>query len=229
MITVYTIAYNEEVMLPFFIKWYRERFPDCRIVVYDNESIDNTVGIAYENNCEVVFYSTNDTLSDSKYLEIKNNCWKNATTDWVLVVDVDELIDISEELLLSTEFDVIGGKGYEMCGELGDDLEDIKQGVYNNGYSKLVCFNKKVKEINYEAGCHKANPIGDNIKIGKEIYPLYHFKWLNASYVFERYKLFAERLSLENKRKGWGIHYNFSKKVQEDYYESLLKNRIKLL
>jgi len=37
--TIYTITYNEELMLPYFIRHYRLRFPNCKIVVYDNEDI----------------------------------------------------------------------------------------------------------------------------------------------------------------------------------------------
>ena len=229
MVTIYTIAYNEKIILPFFIKWYRERFPNCRIVIYDNYSTDDTAAIALENNCEVIFYDTNNQLSDSKYLEIKNNCWKTASTDWVLVCDVDELLDINENILNTTDYNIIGGKGYEMCGNINDKIENINQGVYTSGYSKLLCFNSKfVREINYTAGCHNANPIGKNLKIGIELFPLYHFKWLNEDYVFERYKLFANRMSSENKKNGWGIHYTYSKKIQSDYYQQLLKNRIKL-
>ena len=95
MITIYTITYNEEVVLPYFITWYRNRFPDCRIVVYDNYSTDNTEKIALEHNCEVIKYDTNNQLSDSKYLEIKNNCWKTANTDWVIVCDCDEFLDVN--------------------------------------------------------------------------------------------------------------------------------------
>ena len=144
MITIYTICFNEEIMLPFMIKWYRERFPNCLIIVYDNESTDRSVQIALENNCKVISYSTNNQLSDSKYLEIKNNCWKTATTDWVLVCDVDELLDINENILNTTDYNIIGGKGYEMCGNINDKIEDINQGVYTSGYSKLLCFNSKV-------------------------------------------------------------------------------------
>ena len=134
------------------IKWYRERFPNCLIIVYDNESTDRSVQIALENNCKVISYSTNNQLSDSKYLEIKNNCWKTATTDWVLVCDLDELLDINENILNTTDYNIIGGKGYEMCGNINDKIEDINQGVYTSGYSKLLCFNSKVvREINYTA------------------------------------------------------------------------------
>lgn len=81
MITVYTIAYNEERMLPFFIKWYRDRFPDCRIVLYDNQSTDNTVKICEDNNIEVITYFTNGEMRDSALRDIKNNCWKESLTD----------------------------------------------------------------------------------------------------------------------------------------------------
>lgn len=146
-----------------------------------------------------------------------------------MVCDVDELLDINENILNTTDYNIIGGKGYEMCGNINDKIEDINQGVYTSGYSKLLCFNSKVvREINYTAGCHNANPIGKNLKIGIELFPLYHFKWLNEDYVFERYKLFANRMSSENKKNGWGIHYTYSKKIQSDYYQQLLKNRIKL-
>ena len=114
MITIYTITYNEQFILPHFIKWYRDKFPDCRIVIYDNESTDNTVGIAYENNCEVVFYSTNNKLTDSKYLEIKNNCWKDANTDWVVVCDADEFLEVDKNML-NTDQTIYKSKGYNMC------------------------------------------------------------------------------------------------------------------
>jgi hypothetical protein len=80
MITIYTIAYNEEIFIQFMIDHYRSRFPNCHIVVYDNESTDNTVAIAKANNCEVITYCTNNQIQDRKYLEIKNNCWKKSKT-----------------------------------------------------------------------------------------------------------------------------------------------------
>ena len=142
-ITIYTIAYNEEFMLPFFIKWYKDKFSDCKIVIYDNYSTDNTVQIALDNNCEVIQYDTNNQLSDSKYLEIKNNCWKDATTDWVLVCDVDELLDINSSLL-NTDQTLFKSKGYNMCNvENIDNILDIKYGIESSAYDKVLCFNKK--------------------------------------------------------------------------------------
>lgn len=228
MITVYTITYNEEVILPYFITWYRNRFPDCRIIIYDNYSTDNTEKIALEHNCEVIKYDSNNEINDELYLKIKNNCWKTATTDWVVIVDADEFLDISKELLENTSYTVIKAKGYEMCGEKEDHIENINKGVESSGYGKKACFNKKfISEINYHPGCHDASPKGE-IRLGVDIVPLYHFKWLSKEYVLKRYALFKTRLSKINKKNGWGAQYNFSEQIQSDYYNSLLKNRKKL-
>ena len=103
MVTVYTITYNEEVMIEFFINHYRKIFPNCEINVYDNYSTDLTVDIAKKYGCNVIPYDTNNELSDETYLQIKNNEWKNSKTDWVIVCDCDEFIEINESQLINEE------------------------------------------------------------------------------------------------------------------------------
>src|SRR3989338_8384979 len=103
MITVYTLAYNEELLIQFMIDHYRTRFPGCRIVVNDNMSTDNTVKIARANGCQVIPYDTNNQIQDRRYMEIKNNCWKDAKTDWVLICDMDELLEINANQLKTEE------------------------------------------------------------------------------------------------------------------------------
>ena len=49
MITIFTIAYNESVLMKFMIDHYRSKFPNCRIVVYDNMSTDGCDKIASYN------------------------------------------------------------------------------------------------------------------------------------------------------------------------------------
>ena len=222
-VTIYTICFNEEFILPFFIKWYRDRFPDCKIVVYDNMSTDNTVKIALENNCEVIQYDTNNQLSDSKYLEIKNNCWKDATTDWVLVCDVDELLDINSSLL-NTDQTLFKSKGYNMCNVEGlDNVLDIKHGIEAVQYDKVVCFNKLyIKEINYTPGCHSCNPIGDVIYTPKRP-KLLHMKFLDEDYLVNRYKMFKNRMSEENIKMGWGIQYREEENIIRESFRNHLK------
>ena len=96
MITIYSIAYNEEILLPYFIRFYRTRFPDCNIVIYDNCSTDSTKKIALSESCSVINFDTNNEINEYKYLEVKNHCWKQSLTDWVLVCDIDEWFDVTE-------------------------------------------------------------------------------------------------------------------------------------
>ena len=233
MITIYTLCYNEELMLPYFIAHYRAMFPGCRIVVYDNESTDKTAAIALANNCEVVSYSTKNKLSDSTYLEIKNNCWKNAKTDWVLVADCDELCCITENMLRSEAgfgATVILFNGYNMVN-MQDDMNiiGISHGVRAPSYDKKYCFNKKhIPEIKYDMGCHTAQPIGVvNVSAGS--YVCMHYKYINPDYMIKRHALFASRLSDENRLKGYGGHYlNTALQIRNEFREAR-KQAIKIL
>lgn len=214
MITIFTIAYNESVLMKFMIDHYRSKFPNCRIVVYDNMSTDGCDKIAIENGCEVIYYDTNNKISDKKYLEIKNNCWKTATTNWVAVVDMDELIDLNKEQLLMEESlnnTLIKFEGYNMVNmEDNYDLENITYGTRCPPYDKSYVFNKKhISEINYEPGCHKCKPIGI-AKYSNNIYKTYHYICIHPDLQVAKYKNYANRLSDENKKHKWGDHYNQS-------------------
>jgi FkbM family methyltransferase len=222
MITVYTIAYNEEVFIEFMIDHYRYKFPGCHIVVYDNMSTDRTVELARINGCEVISYDTNNQISDSKYLEIKNNCWKTAKTDWVLVCDMDELLNINYEQLKTEDakgVTIIKSEAYNMVNmEDNYDLANIKYGSRCNPYDKSYLFKKSViSEINYTHGCHKAKPIG-TIKYSDTPYILYHYKCINPDFMVNRYIEYNKRLSDDNKKHGWGNHYSQSPEVVRDTF-----------
>ena len=233
MITVYTIAYNEELIMQFMIDHYRSRFPGCNIVVYDNMSTDNTTKIARANDCEVIQYDTNNQIQDRRYIEIKNNCWKNALTDWVLICDMDELLDINAEQLKKEEevgVTMIRARSYDMINmEDNLDIKSIKYGARaSRGYDKLYLFNKKfVKEINYEPGCHKCNPVGDII-FSNDRYNLYHYAFINENYIIEKYKRNMTRLSPENIKRGWARHYSYNLEQIHAKYERIRSQAIKL-
>lgn len=211
MITIYTVAFNEEVFLQFFIDHYRSRFPGCHIVINDNMSTDRTVEIAQANNCEVVPFDTNNQINDRRYLEIKNNCWKTSKTPWVLICDVDELLDINEADLKKEEaagVTMIRSEAYNMINlEDNYDLVNIKFGSRCEPYDKSYLFNKTFfNEINYSPGCHTCDPLGFT-KLSDKKYILYHYKCLNPDFHAARYKLYATRLSPENLQNNWGYHY----------------------
>lgn len=233
MITIYTISYNEEIFIKFMIDHYRSRFPDCRIVVYDNMSSDNTVKIALDNNCEVIPYDTNNQIQDSKYLEIKNSCWKTALTDWVLICDVDELLNINENDLRSEELSgttVIKSEGYNMINmEDNYDLANIKYGSRCSPYDKSYLFNKKfINEIKYSPGCHACSPQGKFVKSDKA-YLLYHYKCINPDFQAARYTSYAARLSPENKQHNWGAHYVQAEQDIRNGYVAWRASAIKII
>jgi len=229
-ITVYTLAYNEELLIQFMIDHYRERFPNCRIVVYDNMSIDKTAEIALANTCEVIQYDTNNQLQDRRYLEIKNNCWKDAQTDWVLMCDLDELLDINAPQLKTEEnagATIISSEGYEMINlEDNLDIAGMKYGARDINYDKAYLFNKQfIKEINYSIGCHGCNPIGTIVYSGKA-YKAYHYSSICESLTIEKRKRYQARLSPENLQHGWGGHY-FSTLTPEQVHQDHVEERQK--
>jgi len=224
MIEIFTIIYNEEIILQKFINHYRERFPNCEITIYDNMSTDNSRQIAVENNCKIIDYNSNNEIRDDLYLKIKNNCWKQSEIDWVLIVDADEFLDINQEQLQKEDCSIILSKGYNMVN-LEDDLifENIKFGIRAKQYDKYYLFNKsKIKEINYEAGCHSANPKGE-IKFSKNVYNLFHYTMLSEQYLIDRYRRNYERLSSINKKNGWGIQYTENEKIIKDRFNQAKK------
>jgi len=233
MITVYTITYNEEVLMQFMIDHYRSRFPNCHIVIYNNSSTDKTVEIAQINNCEIRNYDSGGTLDDGLHMQIKNSCWKNATTNWVLICDLDELLDISAQELIDEEnigTTIIRSEGWDMMNmEDNYNIGSIKYGIRSSLYDKQMLFDKRyVQEINYGAGCHDCRPIG-SIKNSFKLYRMFHYKYINENFVVKSYKLTASRLSEANKKNNWGHQALMSEKDVREYIARLKTMAIKIL
>lgn len=237
MVTIYTLTYNEEVLIPFFISHYKKNFPNCKIIIYDNESTDRTVEIAKEMGCEIRTYLTGNKLSDTDYLKIKNNVWKESSTDWVIVCDCDELISLNQNELINEEnnkTNIIKPIGYSIMNHNEDfKVDELSMGFRDYGFDKCVLFNKKfIEEINYGPGCHQCNPLpknGESIKFNTNEYKLLHYKYLSPTYTVNRHKMFGDRLSEENKQRGWGIHYTFSSESIIKFYDDKKNELIKLL
>jgi len=89
-IDVYSICYNEETILPYFIR-YCKTFAR-NISVYDNMSTDNSYSIMKEAGINVITFDTNGIYSESTQVNIRNTCWKNSDADWVMICDTDEFL-----------------------------------------------------------------------------------------------------------------------------------------
>lgn len=234
-IACYTIAYNEEILIPHFIDHYK-KFCD-KIVVYDNMSTDNTKQIALDNGCEVISWEApGGGLNDRCYLEIKQNCYKRDRNnyDWVIVVDADEFITHKDgddlfikcmEHYSSSKVMLPKVKGYNMFSwdhDLSQPLNKIREAVPSSDYSKSVIFNPSL-EVSWEPGCHICHIANDSVD---EQLVLKHYKYINYDYVVARSRLFKNRLSEENKKEGSGTHYLWNDNKWYEYFKSLEKEKI---
>ncbi len=181
-VEIFSIMKNEQFMLPFYLKHYKNKFFDCIINVYDNGSTDDSIQICKDAGCNIGVFPvyTEELLQDWK-----NNIWKNSDADWIIVCDIDELLDMSmnDLLALQENVNVIKTQGYNMIDVTKDDLpiEELTYGSPSEGYSKLVMFkNKSINEINYSGGAHTANPLPNPV-FSEKTFNLLHYKKQNFS------------------------------------------------
>ncbi len=92
-VDVYAVAWNEECMLPHFLRHY-ERIAD-RIVVYDNGSDDATCDLVRAHPlAELRSYDTGGTIHAGIRYALLGSCYREVrgVADWVIVADCDELL-----------------------------------------------------------------------------------------------------------------------------------------
>ncbi len=183
--------------------------------MYDNHSTDDSVKIAEAHGFEVIPFGTPGELNDKEYLEIKNNCWKGNTDDFVIVGDADEFV--YHPTILTTlaicklnEYTILNTKGFNIFSENmpEGDIFTVKTGVFDENYSKKAVFDpKKVAEIGYIYGCHRAKPTG----IIKETTPfltLFHYRNIGGPQkLAERHAIYRPRMAKINLKLGLGVHY----------------------
>lgn len=243
LLHIYTTTWNNPEVIMNFIDWYRERIPDCLITVYDNMSSDLTPEICWGMNCEVRSFNTNGFMDEKTLINIRELCWLDPShnSEWVIVCDDDELINVSEELLRNTDWNINHCVGYEIFGEDGDTLKNFTQGLPSTGYSKKALWKRdEILAMNFGAGSHTANPVakeGFEIKYNPNPVEMFHTKWAYGwEKGVERQKLVGTRVSPHSKSKGWNFHFNLPERLEEgqtglnhwDYYSQGLANRTKV-
>lgn len=234
-VNIFILCYNEELLLPKTVEHYKKYIPNCNITIYDNESIDNSVNIAKSLGCKVISWNSNNIIDDNKYRKIKNNCWKHITDGWIIVVDMDEWLCVTQEELNKEKeigTSILKVKGCNMIGESQrEDLKDInlheiRKFVVNHYESKYLCFYRnKIKEINYNLGAHIAYPEGD-IVYSNKYYINKHMEYLGLPFItkkmYNRYKR-----SFEMRKMALATHYTDDKKlIEEKYYKQLNESQL---
>lgn len=194
-ITIYLLCYNEEVLLPHTLDHYFKRFPRATIMIIDNQSTDRSVEIAKSRGCHVIPWDTGNESNIIKHTELKNNIWKSALTDWVIIADMDEWIEITEDQLLKEDslgYTILHFQGIQMVGKsesltLDDiNLHELKTGYLDKLYNKHVCFKRTaITEINFSRGAHTSAEKGI-VKYSKTAYKLKHMNLLGLPWFREK-------------------------------------------
>jgi len=234
-INIFILCYNEELLLPHTINFYKKNIPNSSIIIYDNESTDNSVNIAKNLGCQVISFSTNKTQSENMQIKIKNNCWKCVKEGWVIVCDMDEFLDVKESELINEQkkgSTILKIKGYDMIGEstkidFSDiSLNNINKYVINNMESKKLCFYRPdIEEINYSGGAHTCNPKG-KIQLSSDIYINKHMNLLGIEYIKNKNKLrYINSIHMREYGHCWN-YCNDSNTVINNYNQRLNESKI---
>lgn len=214
----YAVCWNEEMMLPFMFAYYKG-FVD-HFTIYDNYSNDNSEKIITSTpNADTIKFKT-DGFDDNVHNDIKNNCWKHSRgkADFVIVCDIDEFIyhtDIRQALsaLKKNRITIVKPFGYNMYSteyptQEKPLTEQVKRGIRVPMFDKCILFDPHaIVETNYKPGAHECHPWGRVKVYRNEDIKLLHYKNIGLEQLLARNRLYASRLSKENKEKGYGAEY----------------------
>lgn len=186
-VEIFTVLKNAEYILPLYLKHYRECFPNCVINIFDNNSEDSGIALCREASCKI---ETFPIYNEPNLQYFKNNIWKNSKAKWVIVCDVDELLQINHIDLKELDCDIVQGLGYNMVDfkeVLYPDL--MEYGVASRPYDKCILFKPSIENINYDMGAHDCHP--KYVTYSKNKYKLLHYNksWFNVQSFCNKHKL----------------------------------------
>lgn len=230
MINIFILCYNESILLPHTVTHYKKNIPSCKITIFDNESTDNSAEIAKSLGCNVISWSSNNIIDDFKYKFLKNNCWKAVKEGWILVLDMDEWLCITEKELneeKSMGTTILKVQGVEMVGEsrtldLSDiDLYNLNKYVEYDDESKNLCFLRdSIFEMNYGMGAHHSDPRG-RVQYSSKTYINRHMSHLGLRFLMDKMEKRYKR-SEEMRARGYAIHYSNDPRTVKMKYDKLL-------
>lgn len=239
-VEAHLIHWQEKDIMPYVIKHYKSFCSE--IIVHDNHSKDGSAEMAKELGCTVIPFGS-DFFNDQSNMDVKNNCWKGSNADFVFIADFDELplfphsaLSISDnlEMHLKSSTSIFNTIGWQIISDDWPvhDLIEIKNGFEFSNYAKQICFSPKlITDIGFGPGAHESNPKGfvqwsTNSEFLALMYVL-HYKHIGGvQRTIDRYKILQRRLSKNNRKNGWGIHYNRTPaSLRQEWNERMAKSK----
>lgn len=229
-VNVILLCYNESILLPHTVNHYRRYIPSCKITIYDNESSDNSVEIAKALGCDVVSWGSNNVLDEFKQTHLRNTVWKDFTTGWIIMADMDEFVCVTEQELyeeLTQGTTILKIEGRNMIGEslspvLDDiDIHAIEKNIKNDWESKNLVFRREcIIDMNYNLGSHKCSPKGE-IVYSKNTYINKHMDFMGLPFLINKITQRYNRTE-ELRKLGFAWHYTDNCDViSSRYYNAL--------
>ena len=221
-LSIFLLCYNEELVLPQTLSFYKERFPSASIYLFDNQSTDNSRALAENEGCHIIPFDTKNQQDEFFMKNVRSHMWKPFVSEgsWVIVCDMDEwldafLHDLEEEdakgktILTTQGIDMVGESE---CTDLKDILlKDLEKGIYTHQYSKKVCFKYPDIDIEYWFGAHSCQLRG-NIQYSEKVYFMRHYNLLGEEYLVQKYKKRFERNAVSRTH---GINYHYLEDAEE--------------
>lgn len=239
VIHLYTLCYNEEVILPYFLRHYLS-FVE-RVTIFDNFSTDNSreIALSFGEKVRIRQFDSNNEFNDQVHMDIKNSCWKasRGEADFVIVCDADEFVhhpdlNVFFSNLRESGNTLVTPVGYDMVSEKLPTAEaqiydQIDQGVRADYLDKTVIFDpNRIEEMSYGPGSHLCAPKGVVKWAANDgRLKLLHFRYFGLDNLLRKYRVYADRLSRVNRESGWGYHYGLSHDEQLALWDRLLRDK----
>jgi hypothetical protein len=209
-------AYNEEFLMPFFLKYYS--YIDKINILLDIGTNDKTEEIIKQyKNTKIIKVKSPNMMDEVWKKNNLNMLYKTIKDGWVLICDIDEFVGNNLKEINETN-DLYKTQFYNVYRNINDSDLDINKEVFsqrlcgdkdwkdesNNPYHKPN-FIKANKNITWEVGFHNINSQG--LKQGKDLYGTH---WANADLCFcidRQIKNRRDRQPEINKVRGHDFHY----------------------
>ena len=223
-----TLVYNESIMIPYIMPYY-ERLGFDKLVIYDNESTDNTVDLLKKYPFVEIRTFKTEGKNNRIQSELKSNFYKefkDCKNTWLYISDFDEVIyyngNFKEYLQKKNDegYTCMNQVMFELMNDIFPDLSDGKLvhekceiGVKWNdstGGAKMVLFKvDDIKNIEYCPGAHSV-AIQTKLQyksLNNTGLKSFHIKYIDYNYCLEKNKKAQIRRSEEDRRRGYGLQY----------------------